>query len=310
MAWLVIAGLVLGVCLNQTLAPLPIAISSLAGLALAVLVLGAAILFYRRVRVRPNFAASCAALIHALVFSAAGSILSYLLARRGGSFWDDRLTQWDHALGFDWLAYVRFVDSHAWLTLVYKVAYGSLIPQMILVILTLGFSGKLDQLRAVMLAAIVSGTVTVLLSPLFPALSNYVHLGLGPEEFRHVDPFAGYVHLADMEALRHGTMTVLHLSKMQGIITFPSYHAALALVMLWGFWISRVRIVRWAGAALALTTIAATPVDGGHYLVDVLAGLAIAAASILAARRMIFFTLRLPSLRASSSRRSRAAFGQ
>ena len=60
--------------------------------------------------------------------------------------------------------------------------------------------------------------------------------------------------------------------------------------------------------AVALTTLAATPVDGGHYFVDVLAGIAIAAASLAAASRLVFVRLPLPAIRALPFRRSREAF--
>ena len=307
-SWAMIAALVAAVVALELRSPLRIEAASLANLALACLALGGAALFYRRVRINEKLSASCVALTQALVFSAAGSILSYLLARNGGAFWDATLYSWDRALGLDWLGYVRFVDAHDWLVLPFRLAYASLIPQIIVVILALGFSGRLDRLRAFILASIASGIAAILLSPLFPAISNYVHLGLTAADFRHVNPYAGYVHLHDLTALRSGEMTVLSLPKMQGIITFPSYHACLATLTLWAFWNSGLGWLRWSGAAVALTTIAATPVDGGHYFVDVIAGVAIAFASIVAARRLIFLPLRLPALRALPFRRSRAAF--
>ena len=58
------------------------------------------------------------------------------------------------------------------------------------------------------------------------------------------------------------------------MITFPSLHAALALVFILAF--APVPLLRWIGAAVNILMIAATPVDGGHYVIDVLAGLALA----------------------------------
>ena len=113
--------------------------------------------------------------------------------------------------------------------------------------------------------------------------------------------------MADLKALRDGTFAELRLSSMQGIITFPSYHAGLSLVSLWGFWASRMAWLRWPGMTLAALTIAATPVDGGHYLVDVLAGVAIAAVSVAAAVRAVRWTPALPRFTASPSRHSHAA---
>jgi hypothetical protein len=308
--WALIAALVAAVAAIELHSPLAIDIRSLGNLLLACLALGAAALFYSRFRPNENLRASCVCLTQALLFSAGGAILSYLLARNGGPFWDSTLYAWDQGLGLDWLGYVHLVDAHPWLVLPFHLAYGSLIPQIIVVILALGFSGRLDQLRTFVFAAISSGIAAIVISAFVPAVSNYVHLGLTQADFRHVNPWAGYVHLHDLTALRNGMMTELSLPKMQGIITFPSYHACLATLTLWAFWKSGLGWFRWVGAAVALTTIAATPVDGGHYFVDVIAGIAIALASILAARKLIYARVPLGALTAWPFRRSREAFAR
>jgi hypothetical protein len=300
----------LGVLVAQIASPMPIAALSLQALGIACVALGGAAFFYRNVRLRENFSVMCIALMQVLLFSALGSILSYLLARDGGALWDSTFTAWDRALGLDWIGYVRAVDQHGWLVTALRLAYASLIPQIIVLVLVLGFTGRLEKLRGVMLGAILCGTICVLASPFFPAVSNYVQLGLTAADFRHVDPWAGYIHLADFSALRDGTMSVLNLSRMQGIITFPSYHAGLSAVTLWGFWTSGVRWLKWTGPVVALGTIVATPVDGGHYFVDVLAGIAISALSIVVASRAVRWAPTLPRLTASPFRRSHAASGQ
>ncbi|MEO7410331.1 MAG: phosphatase PAP2 family protein [Sphingomicrobium sp.] len=309
-AWGSIALLSVCVIVAQWLAPMPIAARSLQSLAIASAALGGAAYFYRNVRIRENFAVMCIALMQVLLFSALGSILSYLLTRGGGALWDSTFTNWDRAFGLDWLGFVRAVDQHGWLVAALRLAYASLIPQIITLILVLGFTDRLEKLRGVMLGAILCGTICVLGSVFFPAVSNYVHLGLTAADFRHVDPWAGYIHLADFNGLRDGTMSQLDLSKMQGIITFPSYHAGLSAVTLWGFWTSGVRLLKWTGTIVALGTIVATPVDGGHYFVDVLAGIAIAIVSILVAFRAVRWAPAWTRLTASPFRRSHAASGQ
>jgi hypothetical protein len=309
-SWAVIAALTACVAAIELASPLALALASLAKLALACGMLGAAAIFYRRVRFNERFSACCIGLAQALVFSAAGSILSYLLARNGGALWDATLQGWDRALGVDWLAYVRAIDTHGWAALPFRFGYESLILQTIAVILALGFSGKLDRLRMFILAAILSGTAAVLASPLFPAVGNFAYLGLRPGHFSHVWQSSGLADVRDFLALRHGTMATLDLRTMQGIIVFPSYHGALATVNLWAFWTSGLRWLRWVGASTALTTIAATPVFGGHYFVDVLAGIVIASVSIAAARRLVFVRVPFPAITALPFRRSHGAFAR
>jgi membrane-associated phospholipid phosphatase len=76
----------------------------------------------------------------------------------------------------------------------------------------------------------------------------------------------------------------LNLNTAEGIITFPSYHAALAIIFLVAFW--SVPLLRWPSVVLNLALVAGTPIDGGHYFVDLGAGMAIAMVSILAASRL------------------------
>src|SRR5262249_33768844 len=52
--------------------------------------------------------------------------------------------------------------------------------------------------------------------------------------------------------------------------------------------------VRWASVIVNSLMLAATPIDGSHNLVDVLAGVAIAAACILAAHKLVSRTVAMP----------------
>jgi membrane-associated phospholipid phosphatase len=309
-SWALIGVLTAMVGALDLASPIAIEVRSFTPLALACAGLGSAAMFYRRVRVNDRFSACCVGLLQALVFSVVGSILSYQLARYGGAMWDPTLHDWDQALGLDWMSYARLVDGHAWAVLPYRIAYASLIPQTIVLILALGFSGRLDQLRTFILAAILSGSAAVLASPLFPAVGNFAFLGLEPADFAHVWQASGLADVRDFLAVRSGTLRVLDLRTMQGIIVFPSYHGALATVTLWGFWKSGLNWLRWAGGAIALTTIAATPIEGGHYFVDVIAGIVLAIGSVAAARALVALDVPLVPLKAWPSRRSRAAFAR
>jgi len=306
--WALIAIILAAVGCAELWKPLPVEISGFLNLAVALVALGGAATFYRTVRPCENFSVMCIALSQVLLFSAFGEILSYLLARNGGALWDSTFTAWDRSLGFHWQAFIQWVDAHAFLAAPLGVAYASLIPQVIVLILALGFGNRLKELRVFMLAAMICGTVTILLSPLFPALNQFAYHHVAPMRFPNLNVASGYRELQDLQALRSGTFVTLRLRELQGIIAFPSYHAGLAAITLWGFWKSGIKWIGWPGAVLALTTILSTPVDGGHYLVDVIAGLALAGCSLALAQRAIFWRVHLNTIRALSSRRSRAAF--
>ena len=268
-AWMRAAGLTLDA--TSTLTPA----LSCAGLEFLAMV-------YSTRRLEPRFAVSLSSLAHIIAFSSCAALLSYAVAATGGPLWDVTFEAIDRSLGLDWLTYLHGLNDRPRLGFVLSLAYQSLMPQMILVVVVLGFSGRLGAVREFVLAFVTAGLVTVLLSGLMPAMAMFVHLGLKPEDFPGLNPAAAYVHLAHLSGLRDGTLRSVSLDHMEGIITFPSFHAALGVLFIRYFWMSR--ITRWPGLALNVMLIAATPIDGGHYFIDVGAGALIAVMAIAAAR--------------------------
>jgi PAP2 superfamily protein len=267
--------LLLGLTLEWTSAAKPVLGSS--GLAL----LG---LYYRHRRGEKRIGASLVVLAQLVAFTALGGLLSYQLGAFNRPLWDDTFFAWDRALGLDWRSYLAFVNDHPWLGTLYTLAYQSLFPQTALVIVALGLGGQLAKLRIFLTAIVVSGLVAIVISGAMPAFAMFVHLNLQFADFANLNPAAAFVHVAPLKGLREGTLTTLSLDGMEGIITFPSYHVALAVVLGWALW--QVSWLRWSGVIVNGLVIAATPIDGGHYFVDVFAGAIIAALSIAAARSL------------------------
>ncbi len=71
-----------------------------------------------------------------------------------------------------------------------------------------------------------------------------------------------------------------HISpaELRGIVGFPSYHTVQALVLIWYGW--RVVYVRWAALLLNIVVLIATPIQGGHHLIDMVGGAVVAVAAI------------------------------
>jgi membrane-associated phospholipid phosphatase len=85
--------------------------------------------------------------------------------------------------------------------------------------------------------------------------------------------------LAVFFGLRDGTYRQLVGTGSEGVISFPSLHAALGLLFIFALW--PVKYIRWVALVVNLLLIFATPVEGSHYFTDVFAGLAIVALSWL-----------------------------
>jgi membrane-associated phospholipid phosphatase len=231
-------------------------------------------LFYTYIRRDLKIAAMMTVLVQLLLFTFVGGPLSYLMASLGLPLWDATLFNWDRALGLDWRAYLDAVNASPLLGVSFTIAYQSIKLQMILAVFLLALVGRLRDLQVFAAAVVITGLITVLWSGLMPAMAMFVHLGLTAADYPNLSPAAAHVHVSAMEGLRNGSLRDIVPLTFEGIITFPSYHAALGVIFLRAFW--SVPWVRWPGAVLNTAMIAATPIDGGHYFVDVLAGVAIA----------------------------------
>ena len=70
----------------------------------------------------------------------------------------------------------------------------------------------------------------------------------------------------------------------KGLIGFPSFHAAMAMMVVW--YARELSTVRWFALALNIVVLVATPIQGGHHIVDVLAGFGVAAIGVFFANAM------------------------
>ncbi|MET0250202.1 MAG: phosphatase PAP2 family protein [Sphingobium sp.] len=290
-AWMVLATTLSITLLLQVQDPFTIALPSLIKPAAACLVLGGLGWFYSHRRPASDIAAMLNGLLLMTLFSAVGAMLSYMLAARGGAFWDAQFASWDATLNLDWRRWLALVDRHPWASVSLNIAYRTLIPQMVLLILTLGLCRRQKALRIAILAAMIAGLTIILLSSWMPALGAYVHYGVVSGDHPGLSPAAALVHMPNVAGLREGTMRLLSLDRLEGIITFPSYHGALAVIFCWGFAQAPIPAIRVAGMSVSMLTLIATPIDGGHYFSDVVADALVALSSIPIAARGVHFRL-------------------
>ena len=229
---------------------------------------------------RPRFVAGARAFLQMTLFTVLGVVLAYALAANAGQLWDARLAAADRAIGFNWPVVLALLDKSPPLIWLLGLAYHSLTLQMIVVIVALSGMGKFDTLRTMVCAAILSGFVTILISGLTPAMGNL----FDPSRYVHLWPSIAWLEQGLISGLRDGSLRVLDLTMLMGIVSFPSFHATLAAIFIWAF--GAMPRAALTGRAWAILTIIATPVFGGHYGVDVIMGLILAPPAIIAARRL------------------------
>ena len=132
------------------------------------------------------------------------------------------------------------------------------------------------------LAFVLALAITTVVSALVPAIGVYQQIGLDPATLTNLAPQAYLDQVRDLEPVRNGALRRLDLFGLAGIVTFPSFHAASAVLYCWAFWpVLWLRIVALVANGAML---ASTPIDGGHYFVDIIAGVAVAWVAIVVAK--------------------------
>ena len=219
--------------------------------------------------------------------SAAGAFASLIVAATARPYADDWLIAADAALflGFDWRSAVGAIAHQDALLRAASYVYASLNWQPSLLILLLFALGRSERCWTFATAWAMTLAATIAIFPFAPALGGYLHFGIAPGDVPGVRVPAAWMHAGIREPVRAGTLRTIGAGVLEGVVTFPSFHAAAAVLLGWGF--CGLRWLRWPAAALNAAMFAAAVVIGGHYLVDIVAGGLIAAGAICASRALL-----------------------
>lgn len=231
----------------------------------------------------PNLSHAANVLSQLIAASMLIAPLTYIAASLNYPLQDRNLFAIDQFMGLDWRSYLNTVDQYG-LGSICNFGYRTFLWQPLLAPIFLCLSGKATRAYQFSLAFILTVMATVVISAFLPATGAYAFLGLSPADYPHSHPVADFDHMRHLTLLREGKMRVLEIGQLTGIVTFPSFHAAGAILYLWAWWAIRwMRAIALVCNALLLLS---TPIDGGHYFIDVIAGAALAVLFILAVRRL------------------------
>jgi membrane-associated phospholipid phosphatase len=205
-----------------------------------------------------------------LAFSAFGIVLTYVAASASLPLMDEVFARLDADMGFRWNdANVWFHEHSALLTILW-IAYLSTGAQLITLFFIHSTREPREGSGELIWTYMVSLLIVILISVFLPAAAKSGMIGQ-----HHIDVFL---------AARSHSVTVLNEATLAGIIAFPSFHAVIAAILTYS-----ARTMKWLLAIFAplnVLLIVATLPCGGHYLVDTIAGLAVAAVSILVVRKV------------------------
>ena len=259
------------------------------GLMVMTLAATASAVVYRGLRVRPADR-GLAGLVDGLLLALFAALLTqqlnlfnHLSMSLALPLADARLHAWDEALGFDWNGYANWIAAHPAARAVMLVAYSHAVGPAIAIITAMAlWRGRRERVEELAFLALGSCMICIGVAAFFPAEAAWNTIST-PETRALLGGQPAIDWVEEFRALRAGGPVLLDFSSMQGLATFPSFHTCLALIIAWcsrGHWLGQ-----WAGGLTGLAILAATPVYGAHYGVDVLAGTAVIAGLILLWRR-------------------------
>lgn len=205
-----------------------------------------------------------------MFFVQAAAVLSYLSVTLNMPLVDDTLVRFDQSLGFDWPTFYHWVSSHSLVQRGLALAYASGFWQLLAIPLILGLLGRYEDLSDLILHLMLSSVPVILVSTWFPAASAFVHF--------HITEPNTAATVSDFDLLRNGTMRHFVLARIQGLVSFPSFHSALAVFFAYS--LRRVAVIFPCALFLNIMMLISTSTQGGHYLADVFGGLIVAYSTI------------------------------
>jgi PAP2 superfamily len=207
--------------------------------------------------------------------SAIGAVASYAVAALSKGYVDAPLAHADAALGLDWVAMCRFAVKHPGVELFARWAYAAIFLLPVFILVGLCLTGRAEHARRFIKAYAAALAITIFFFFFFPAAGPVAFYGDVPLHFH-----SAARHQAEViEALRGGALKHFELGEIGGLVSVPSFHAVCAVLFSWAAW--PLRRLRWPILLVNFLMLCATPLEGNHYFVDLIGGVALAVIAIL-----------------------------
>lgn len=235
--------------------------------------------FYQSIRFDERLSQALVVVAQLLLILLFGLLCSYAAAVTAMPYRDAELLAVDQWLGFDRTSYLRIFTDSPWKVHLSNFIYLSMLPQLALTPLLLILANRMEHLQRFVAAYGIALISTVAIFIFVPAVGAFVYFDLTPAQYAAL-PIDVYTPARTLDLLRSGGLKMIRLDNLEGLIAFPSFHTAAAILYGWALW--PIKYIRWPIAALNLAIISTTPVCGAHYAIDVVAGVAVALGAIAA----------------------------
>lgn len=208
-----------------------------------------------------------------------GAVASYEAAADTSGFADAALAHSDRLLHFDWVALYRLVAGHPLLQHVGAAAYGSIYLTPTVLLGWMAWHGQRHAAHRFLATFWLASVLTLALFPLLPARGALEFLWHGPISYM---PTSGLYQGAIIPGLREHTVGAIDLGTVRGLVCAPSFHTACALIYMAFAWpFARLRLLL---VPVNVAMLLSTPVEGTHYLTDMILGALVALLAIVTVR--------------------------
>lgn len=232
----------------------------------------------RMVVKEPRLRAASETLFYGLLLVPAIIAASYLSVRMNMPWADDELQAMDRALGVDWVAILAFADARKYLSIALNIAYASFGLQLMALPLILALIGSTLRSYLMITVYAVACFISAIISIWYPALGTYAAYNIDPSQLENINGHMGVVFLDQLRAAHDNADFALDFNHLEGVITFPSVHAAMAVLCAWAAW--ETKWLRYPFLILNTLMVVSAGIVSNHYVVDLIAGMGIAGFSI------------------------------
>lgn len=209
------------------------------------------------------------------ISSLIGGLSSYGFAALSVGWRDQELMAADRLLGLNWLTYWNFIQTNPLIDAFLNIGYQSIFITPTISVIILAATGTIAHAYRFIAAFVVALFTTDVLLAIIPGKSAAaLLLSAGPPHA----PASGLMHIPIIEHLRAGTFGPVDVGHLDGLIAFPSFHSAAAVLFAFAAW--PVRWIRIPSLLLNALMLAATPIQGGHYFADTIGGICVALGAI------------------------------
>lgn len=220
---------------------------------------------------------------------------------------DGLLVQMDFLIPVGWGAYFELVQSYPAVINMLDRSYTSLTLFSMVAFTAISCFRDIRRSQFFLEAFFFTAVICTAVGMFFPAQGAVMAYLGAAHDFSNFSKAPGLWFVEPLAALRSGQPIMLSVDYLPGLVSFPSFHTAAAIVLAASFW----RTVFFLPALIySAVVIAATPIFGGHYFVDLVGGavVAVLVVAVLARTNRFRGLLSLRSLRMPPSAVAGGAF--